>query len=48
MDRHGLTVGHQGWLKIRDLLNWVSENWDQPEEGIWETRGGRQDSPMAG
>ena len=21
----------------------MSENWDQPEEGIWETRGGRQD-----
>ncbi|MGH3480573.1 MAG: glycoside hydrolase family 15 protein, partial [Nocardioidaceae bacterium] len=43
MDRRGLTAGHQGWLKIRDLLNWVTENWDQPEEGIWETRGGRQD-----
>src|SRR6476646_9392274 len=28
---------------VRKLLDWVSENWDQPEEGIWETRGGRQD-----
>ena len=25
------------------MLNWVADNWDQPEEGIWETRGGRQD-----
>ncbi|GAA0948555.1 glycoside hydrolase family 15 protein [Virgisporangium aurantiacum] len=42
-DRHGITAGHHGWLRIRDLVDWVAENWDQPEEGIWETRGGRQD-----
>ena len=42
-DQHGVTAGHQGWLRICDLLDWVTENWDQPEEGIWETRGGRQD-----
>jgi GH15 family glucan-1,4-alpha-glucosidase len=41
-DRHGLVAGHQGWLRICDLLDWLTENWDQPEEGIWETRGGRQ------
>ena len=43
MDQRGLAAGHQGWLGICELLNWVSDNWDQPEEGIWETRGGRQD-----
>jgi GH15 family glucan-1,4-alpha-glucosidase len=43
MDRRGLTAGHQGWLRICDMLNWVADNWDQPDEGIWETRGGRQD-----
>ena len=42
-NRHGLAAGHQGWVRICELLQWVSENWDQPEEGIWETRGGRQD-----
>jgi GH15 family glucan-1,4-alpha-glucosidase len=41
-EQHGLHAGHQGWHKICDLLDWVSDNWDQPEEGIWETRGGRQ------
>ncbi|MFG1997067.1 glycoside hydrolase family 15 protein [Actinoplanes sp. NPDC048988] len=41
--RNGLAPGHQGWLAIRDLLDWVAANWSQPEEGIWETRGGRQD-----
>jgi GH15 family glucan-1,4-alpha-glucosidase len=42
-DQHGLAVGHQGWEKICALLDWVTVNWDRPEEGIWETRGGRQD-----
>ncbi|MGN6577360.1 MAG: glycoside hydrolase family 15 protein [Nocardioides sp.] len=41
-DQHGLRAGHQGWQKVCQLLNWVTDNWDQPEEGIWETRGGRQ------
>jgi GH15 family glucan-1,4-alpha-glucosidase len=42
-DRHGIASGHPGWLRICEVLDWVTENWDQPEEGIWETRGGRQD-----
>lgn len=42
-DRHGLRIGHQGWQNIIGLLDWLSANWDQPEEGIWETRGGRAD-----
>lgn len=42
-DRAGLRIGHQGWQEIIELLEWLSVNWDQPEEGIWETRGGRAD-----
>jgi GH15 family glucan-1,4-alpha-glucosidase len=42
-DRRGLQVGHQGWLAIRNVTDWLADNWDQPEEGIWETRGGRKD-----
>jgi GH15 family glucan-1,4-alpha-glucosidase len=41
-DRHGIRGGHPGWVKLSQLADWVSENWDQPDEGIWETRGGRQ------
>ena len=37
-------VGHAGLARAcRELLDWLTDNWDQPEEGIWETRGGRQD-----
>jgi GH15 family glucan-1,4-alpha-glucosidase len=42
-DQRGLQIGHQGWLAIRDVTDWLADNWDQPEEGIWETRGGRKD-----
>jgi GH15 family glucan-1,4-alpha-glucosidase len=42
-DAHGLQVGHEGWTEVADVLGWLCENWNQPEEGIWGTRGGRQD-----
>jgi pentatricopeptide repeat protein len=38
----GLQVPHRGWVAIAEVLDWLAANWDQPEEGIWETRGGRQ------
>jgi GH15 family glucan-1,4-alpha-glucosidase len=41
--RHGSPVGHEGWRALSEVLSWLTENWDRPEEGIWETRGGRQD-----
>ena len=41
-DQQGIQAGHAGWLHVSRLLDWLSENWDQPEEGIWETRGGRE------
>ena len=39
----GLRGGAQGWNRVCEVLDWVCDNWDRPEEGIWETRGGRQD-----
>ncbi|MDQ1582961.1 MAG: hypothetical protein QOF36_1015, partial [Microbacteriaceae bacterium] len=41
LDRFGVEIGQPGWLAICELLDWLADNWDQPEEGIWETRGGR-------
>ncbi|MGQ4385214.1 glycoside hydrolase family 15 protein [Streptomyces sp. SAS_270] len=41
--QHGLQVGHAGWTSMRENLDWLADHWDQTEEGIWETRGGRQD-----
>ena len=35
-------ISHDGWQAIKQIVEWVCANWDQPDEGIWETRGGRQ------
>ena len=40
---HGLPIAHQGWQALSRIMDWVCDNWDQPDEGIWETRGGRKD-----
>jgi pentatricopeptide repeat protein len=42
-DQRGLHVGHRGWQSIVSMLDWLCDNWDRPDEGIWETRGGQQD-----
>lgn len=36
-------LAHRGWHSIGRITDWLCENWDQPDEGIWETRGGRRD-----
>jgi GH15 family glucan-1,4-alpha-glucosidase len=36
------TMSHAGWQAVRRVVDWLCENWDQPDEGIWETRGGRR------
>lgn len=40
--RNGLRVGNRGWARVRGMAEWLCANWDRPDEGIWETRGGRQ------
>ena len=42
-DSHGIPIAHDGWLGIARMVDWLSDNWDQPAEGVWETRGGRKD-----
>jgi GH15 family glucan-1,4-alpha-glucosidase len=41
-EQAGLPLPYQGWSALTGVLNWLADNWNQPEEGIWETRGGRQ------
>ncbi|MGW5721635.1 glycoside hydrolase family 15 protein [Amycolatopsis sp. NPDC003865] len=41
-DQVGFGLPHRGWTAVRSVLDWLGEHWDQPEEGIWETRGGRR------
>jgi GH15 family glucan-1,4-alpha-glucosidase len=42
-DQAGLPIAYEGWLALTKIMDWVADNWDQPDEGVWETRGGRKD-----
>src|SRR2546425_712899 len=42
-DKYGSPIGYDAWTNIVRLIDWVCANWRQPDEGIWEVRGGRQE-----
>jgi GH15 family glucan-1,4-alpha-glucosidase len=41
-NKYGTPISFDLWQHLHRLVSWVCENWDQPDEGIWETRGGRR------
>ena len=40
--RHGSPIDHDSWVDLCRVIDWICENWDQADEGIWEERGGRK------
>ncbi|WP_137991026.1 glycoside hydrolase family 15 protein [Streptomyces vilmorinianum] len=36
-------ASYPGWKRLAQTLDWLAGAWDRPDEGIWETRGGRKD-----
>jgi GH15 family glucan-1,4-alpha-glucosidase len=42
-NKYGEPIYHDGWMRLTRNLEWLIDHWDQPDEGIWETRGGRRD-----
>jgi GH15 family glucan-1,4-alpha-glucosidase len=41
-NKYGKPIPHDLWQWLVTLIDWVCENWDQPDEGIWEVRGGKK------
>ncbi|AZM63706.1 MULTISPECIES: glycoside hydrolase family 15 protein [unclassified Streptomyces] len=41
-DKWAESVSSEQWDHVTALVDWVCAHWDQPDEGIWETRGGRK------
>ncbi len=41
-DKWGEPISSDRWDEVCALVDWVCEHWDQPDEGVWETRGGRR------
>jgi GH15 family glucan-1,4-alpha-glucosidase len=42
-DKFGEVTPYDLWHRIVELVNWVGDNWRQPDEGVWEVRSGRHE-----
>jgi GH15 family glucan-1,4-alpha-glucosidase len=40
-NKYGEAISQDGWLAMKRVLEWLSKNWQRPDDGIWEVRGGR-------
>jgi GH15 family glucan-1,4-alpha-glucosidase len=41
-NKYGDGISYSDWKGVRRILDWLSKNWNRPDEGIWEVRGGRK------
>lgn len=41
-NKHVEPISYDFWKDLEKQINWLCDNWDQPDEGIWEVRGGAQ------
>jgi GH15 family glucan-1,4-alpha-glucosidase len=39
-NKYAQPVSYDLWQSLRRMLDWVCANWEQPDHGIWEVRGG--------
>ncbi len=42
-DKYGTPISHDTWQALSRILEWLIDNWDSADAGIWETRVDRQD-----
>jgi GH15 family glucan-1,4-alpha-glucosidase len=41
-NKYGEPIAYDFWKDLEKQIDWLSKNWDQPDEGIWEVRGGKK------
>ena len=41
-NKYGTPISYDLWKHLRRLVNWVCDNWQRPDDGVWEVRGGSQ------
>jgi GH15 family glucan-1,4-alpha-glucosidase len=37
-NKHVMPISYDFWRRIRHRMDWLCENWQKPDEGIWEMR----------
>ena len=41
-NKYGEPISYDFWTDLSRQMDWLSRNWEQPDDGIWEVRGGKQ------
>jgi GH15 family glucan-1,4-alpha-glucosidase len=41
-NKYGAALDYDLWQNLRRILGWLTDNWQEPDEGIWEVRGGKR------
>ena len=41
--KYGDPISNAGWQDVQRILEWLRKNWQRPDEGIWEVRGGARE-----
>ncbi len=41
-NKYGEPISYDFWIDLKKQIDWLAENWNQPDEGIWEVRGGKK------
>ncbi len=42
-NKYGDPISYEGWRNVQRMLEWLGRNWQRPDEGIWEVRGGARE-----
>jgi GH15 family glucan-1,4-alpha-glucosidase len=42
-NKYGNPISQAGWQDVQRILEWLGKNWQRPDEGIWEVRGGARE-----
>nr|WP_281363212.1 glycoside hydrolase family 15 protein [Nocardioides perillae] len=37
-DKHGPGISHDAWADLTRVVEWLAENWQRPDHGMWEIR----------
>ena len=41
-NKYGAPISYDLWSQLAKLIDWVCDNWQRPDDGVWESRGGAQ------
>jgi GH15 family glucan-1,4-alpha-glucosidase len=41
-NKYGEPISYDMWKNLEQQIEWLARHWDQPDDGIWEVRGGKQ------